>query len=292
MIIPDGAQFTIYCLTLSEPTHVPDGDRLKAALVRRTNSNQWYIIHGADESTLYYGYYRTFTDSHQPEERARAQQDLHTIAAMVDDNGNTPFSKCLFVPLNSPDPDAPPEWDLRNAPGYWALQIAAYRGDPQRKQYAVDAVRAARAQGIQAYFFHGPSISSVLIGTWPREAVQEQDESVAHSDEIDKTVMVLPGPLPSGVDPNSIRDPNGNPAKAVYPHLQIVDPTMIAAMKKYPNNVINGAIMVRHVRTKTGMADVADPSFLVVCPLAKAQEQSDASADPAAPADQMQPLSP
>jgi hypothetical protein len=296
MIIPDGAQFTIYCLSLNEPTHVPDADGLKASLVRRTHSDQWYVIHGTDESSLYFGYYKTFTDRNQPAERQRAAQDRVTIAAMQDDNGNFPFARCMFVPLTSPDPDAPPEWDLRNAPGYWALQIAAYRGSPQRKQYAVDAVRAARQQGIQAFFYHGPSVSSVLIGTWPREAVSEQDESVAHSDEINKTVMVLPGPLPSGADPNSVKDPNGNPAKVVIPRVQVVDPTMITAMKQYPNNVVNGEVMVRHVHTKTGMADVADPSFLVVVPLAKAQEQADAGGGGDAPAnpppDAMQPAGP
>ena len=39
------------------------------------------------------------------------------------------------MPLEKPDPDAPPEWNLANAPGYWSVQIAAFT-KPGRKQAA------------------------------------------------------------------------------------------------------------------------------------------------------------
>ena len=54
----------------------------------------------------------------------------------------------------------------------WSVQIAAYEGSTQRKKFAVDAVRDARAEGVPAYYYHGPSISSVCVGAWPRAAVR------------------------------------------------------------------------------------------------------------------------
>jgi len=44
--------------------------------------------------------------------------------------GNQVFTHCLFVEAAAPDPNAPPDWDLRNSGGYWSLQIAAYNEPP------------------------------------------------------------------------------------------------------------------------------------------------------------------
>src|ERR1700733_2794590 len=53
--IPPGAQYTLYCLTISTPTHIPDSERVKAQLINRTGSSNWYVLHGEGQSTLYYG---------------------------------------------------------------------------------------------------------------------------------------------------------------------------------------------------------------------------------------------
>jgi hypothetical protein len=264
--IPPGALYSLYCLTISTPTHIPDSEHLKQQLIHQTGSSNWYVLHGEGQSTLYYGFYKTFNDPAQPEEKSRAQADRLSVSQLRDSNGDMPFSGCGFVPLSSPDPDAPPEWDLRHAPGYWALQIAAYQGSPDRKRAAVDAVRAARAQGIEAYYYHGPSVSSVLIGTWPRQAVKEQDQTEARTDDPSKTIMVLPKPLPPGMATDNIVMPDGSRVKVMAPKLEIADPTLLAAMKQYPANVVNGQEIMHHVKTNQGEADLPDPSFLVVIP--------------------------
>jgi hypothetical protein len=264
--VPDGALYTIYCMTIDTPTHVPDSNRLKEQLVAKTGSHDWYVIHSQNVSTLYYGFYKTFDDDAQAAEKARAQEDLHRVQALKDDNGDFPFASCIFQPLNAPDPAAPAEWDLKNANGYWTVQIAAYVGSPLRKQYAVDAVREARKAGIEAYFYHGRSISSVCIGTWPREAVKEQDSADARSDDASKHIMVLPRPLPEGTRTDNIYDPDGSKVKVVVPRVQIADPTLTAMMQQYPNNVVNGEVRYHTEHTATGDVQVADPSFLVIIP--------------------------
>jgi hypothetical protein len=251
-------------MTIGTPTHVPDSERLKSQLIARTGSRDWYVLHGENQSTLYYGFYKTYDDKNQPTEMTRAQADRKMLMQLRDDSGSAPFAECVFQPLTSPDPAAPPQWDLRNAPGYWALQIAAYKGSPDRKRYAVDAVRQARAMGIQAYYYHGPAISTVLIGSWARGAVQEQDSSVAHSDNPSKSILVLPAPLPPGYkDEITV---NGKAVKVMVPRVQVLDPTLLAAMKEYPANAVNGEVTMHKVQTDHGIVDEPDPSFLVEIP--------------------------
>jgi hypothetical protein len=264
--IPDGAEYTLYCATYDVPTHIPDTDRLKNQLIRSTGLKDWYVIHGSDQSTLYYGFYKTYSDDNQPLEKKRAQSDRAAISKLRDHNGDAPFAGCGFQPINSPDPDAPPEWDIRHAKGYWTLQIGAYKGSPERKKYAVDAVRAARAMGIEAYYFHGASVSSVLIGTWPREAVKEQDSSTAKETDPNKTVVVTNEPLPKNFDAQHAFSKDGRPVKVYAPNPEIADPNLLATMKKYPANAVNGQLIMRNVKTTAGIEQRPDPSFLVVIP--------------------------
>jgi hypothetical protein len=264
--IPDGAVYTLYCTSITSVTHVPDSERLKQQLIVKTGSRNWYVIHSADQSVLYYGFYKTFDDKSQPEEKARAQANRQAVRRLQSDNGDMPFAECGFVPLMTPDPPAPPEWDLRNAAGYWALQIAAYEGSPLRKKYAVDAVREARASGVPAYYYHGPTISSVLIGTWAREAVKDQDASTAQSDDPNKLIVVLDRPLPEGYKSDNLHTADGRSAKVLVPRVEVVDPTLKAAMLQYRENAVNGEVHMRQVPTDKGTETRPDPSFLVQIP--------------------------
>jgi hypothetical protein len=276
--IPEGAAYTLYCLTISTPTHVPDSEHLKTQLIGRTGMKDWYVMHGEGQSTLYYGFYKTYSDDNDPLEKQRAQSDRKLIAQLRDDNGDHPFETCIFEPLSGPDPTAPPEWDLRHAKGYWSLHIASYYGSPQRKQFAVDAVREARAEGIEAYYFHGPTISDVCIGAWPREAVKEQDKSVASSDDPNRTIVVLNQPLPPGYKTDNLFTKDGHRAKVFVPRLDVQDPTLLTLMKQYPANVVNGQEIVHRVQTDKGLVDVPDPSFLV-----RIQQDDNGTADASPP---------
>ena len=98
-----------------------------------------------------------------------------------------------------------------------------------RKQRAVQAVREARAQGIEAYYYHGDSISSVCVGAWPREAVKEQDSAVAHSADPNATIFITDRPLPPTVN-SDMRDREGNRLTVIAPKLEITDPGMAEAI--------------------------------------------------------------
>src|SRR5262249_41018415 len=139
---PKDAQFTLYCDDYTGPSHVLLANRAKSELASSSGMRGWYIIHQEDHSTLFYGYYKDPAD-------AGAHRDRAAIVALHDSFGNAVFRNVLLVPVDAPDPVAPPEWNLANlrkgeddTKHFWTIQIGAYQGSPQRKQAAVEAVKA------------------------------------------------------------------------------------------------------------------------------------------------------
>lgn len=270
---PAGARYTIYCLSVPGTGHVTRSTQLREQLVRRTGMRDWYVVHGQDESTLYYGYYRAIERDVDAKEAARARADREKIDGMIDGSGGRPFGNAVLVELATADPEAPPQWDLRRAPpgGYWSLQIAAYEGHPDRKKYAVDAVKEFRANGVPAFYYHGPTTSSVCIGTWPKQAVRGELEPAYNDPNVDRPMdqilaqdpgadLIVAGP---GLPPvnKDVRTRKGR-LRAVSTKLEAVDPTLLGTMKAYPHHYVNG--VVEGMRTAQGVQ--GKPSLLVPVP--------------------------
>ncbi len=251
-----GAQFTLHCSTLSGPTHTMDAKRLKDYLVRQTGSKDWYVVHSADDSDLYFGYYKTFDDRAQMAEYTRAQTDRAKISSLVDNDGERMFPQIGFVPIETPDPPAPKEWDLSSNKGYWTLQIAVYKGSPERKQLAVDAVKGFRSAGVEAYFRHGRATSEVYIGSWPRIAVAEQEAASAVGDDRNEPLLILPDSF-AGAENSKVYAPDGRKMKVVVPKLDILDPSLKRAAADYPNYYVNGVVIGHRVQ-------LADHSFQTI----------------------------
>ena len=285
---PADAQFTLYCQAIGGPAHIEQANAAKEQLIKMTGMKDWYIVHQDVQSIIYYGFYRSISDP-KDKDSARAQADRKKIDGLKDGAGNKVFDRPLFVQVDSPDPVAPPEWNLMNSSGYWSLQIAAYKDSPKRKEAAVEAVREARKNGVDAYYYHGETTSSVCIGAWPREAVKEQDQEVAAANDPGQDILVLPQPLPAGSNVQ-IRNRDGASVKAVAPKFEPVDPSMIAAMQQYPTHAVNGEVHAKAVDDPiTGAKKtVEDPSFFVVIPhkapsLLRAQQAAPALIAPGAP---------
>lgn len=266
--ISANANWTLYCQIIRTPDHISRAKSVKDALIKSTGMKGWYVIHGESSSSLYYGFYDAIEPSANRTDAARAQADRRLIIALRQPNGEIPFRAAVFVPLEQADPPAPSEWDLTNTPpdAFWSVQIAAYADSPQRKQYAVDAVKAARDMGIPAYYYHGQSVSSVCIGTWPRSAVREQQTSQQYNNDPNSSLLVL-GHAIAGL-PENLRDKEGNPIRTVAPNVEIADPTLTATLRKYPYYSVNGQERVRQFNDpKTGEVKTQrDPTFLVQIP--------------------------
>ncbi|MEA2710934.1 MAG: hypothetical protein QOF78_3535 [Phycisphaerales bacterium] len=238
------AQWTLYCQAIAGPAHVEQAQAVKEQLVQ-TKMKDWYVLHQDAESVLYYGFYRTISDSDPKDKKEgeRAKRDRLAISGMQDQQGNRIFDHVFFVQVAAPDPNAPPEWNLLNATGYFTLQIAAYKDDTKRKEAAVEAVREARAQGIEAYYYHGETVSSVCIGAWPRSAVREQEEETARANDQTQDILVLPTPLPNN-EKVDVRNAKGERVKTFAPRFDPIDPSLIATMAKYPTHAVNGVVYV------------------------------------------------
>jgi hypothetical protein len=270
---PEGAQYTLLCQPFTGPDHVLTSKRIKETLIQATHSNEWYLVHSDQESDLYYGFYKTFEDRGQPLEYARAQNDHARLLSMVDDNGDHLFQNVTFVPINTPDPIAPREWDLANNKGFWTLQIAVYRGSPQRKQAAVDSVKELRAHGYDAYYRNGPATSEVYIGSWPRNAVAEQEASSAGSDDPNEPLLVLPDE-PSLANKTFVT-PDGRKMKAVMPKLEILSPALKKTTEEFPYYSINGEIVGHPTKQLDGNEHIVPWSTYLIQVPHETEEASD-----------------
>lgn len=270
---PQGTRFHLFCDAITGPNHVIRASQLKAQLIQLTGMRGWHIIHADDQSSLYFGYYRTISKDDprpDPQEVARAHADLRRINDLKNVQGERLFRSTMFLPISEADPTAPAQWNLANAPAdaYWSLQIGAYRGEPtpgepDRKQCAVDAVRALRAAGIEAYYYHGETISSVCIGAWPRDAIKAQESAVASSVRADATLLVLPDVVPDNIN-TRMTDREGHELLLQAPKLEILDQNMARMVHEHPYHAINGQVFERG-KTKDG-TPIPDASFLVLIP--------------------------
>lgn len=289
---PKDAQWTVFCDKIDGPNHVALARELKSRLVAKSRMPDWYVIHGSSDSSLYYGFYRSIDDPRDPAEKRRAEADRMRIQSLTTPYGEKLVRGGILVPLDAPDPEAPPKWNLTNTPktAYWSLQIAAFKDDPHRKEAAVQAVRELRAQGEEAYYYHGPVISSVCIGAWPREAVKEQGTGLdakgmsrddAHTVDPTQPLLVFTGDQAPDNIARDVREPGTGKRMAVMGmKLEVQDKVLDAKIKQFPTHSVNYEVH----GTKSGEQTFADPSFLVIIPHDEADGSPDNSLLTAGPA--------
>jgi hypothetical protein len=279
---PAGARYTVFCAAVSGPSHADEATRLRDEVIGVTHWKDWYVIHQEQESDLYYGYFRSVNDTNDPQEDKRAHSALTAIIALTNRVGDHPFSRAMLVPLDAPDPDAPPQWNLCNSDKYWSVEVASYTGSPDRKKAAVESVRAARAMGIEAYYYHGASASSVCVGAWPEDAIERQAQNTVSADpgNIDQGLLYVPGDVVDRL-PADIRDSHGRPIKVLTDKVVIRDPTMKTVLEQYPHFAVNGEDVVK---TANGQQQYL-PSVPVMIPRRAATVVNQGVGNPIPPAD-------
>lgn len=248
---PAGATQTIYCRDFTGPNHVANANQAKEFAAAaplppeaRGALGNFYVVHGETRSVLYHGFYTTFDPDVDRREAERARRDHAIIEAMtVAGPGGEQvraFPRAVFAPLERPDPTAPSEWDLKNAPGYWTVAIGVYTDPAQRKQAAVESVAAARKAGVEAYFFHGSSQSYVCVGTWPRKAARQTvqgDYPQRHQIDPNDPPPVIVSTTPLSEAARNMHDRRGRRVHALEVGLEISDPSMRKTMAQYDYDV-------------------------------------------------------
>lgn len=241
---PREAQHTLFCRDFTMPNHAVVAEQVKAQVEELTRLKDFYLVRGDDRTALYHGFYETFDEADDPREARRAQADRDLLEALVDSQERRIFPQTIFQSLDSPNPAAPPEWELRNAPGYWTVLVSTYTESAQRKQAAVESVRAMRGNGIEAYYLHVGGQSHVCIGSWPVEAVKAQagmkrGNSVGIDPNDPPTLIVGMSEL----DPmfKKLLDHRGRPARILEMKVEPIDPTLAKALADYEYSV-NGLV--------------------------------------------------
>jgi hypothetical protein len=280
VIPPSDAKWTIFITALDGPDHVVRAKTLREQLKAATQDNKWYIVHAEDKSTIYYGFYREI--DRQSKEGQAAQRDRDYLASLKTAEGDSPLSLVHFDPVANVDPPAPAEWDLakigQSPQHFWTLQIAAYTEDGRaehpgdvgdRKSASVESVKALRAEGVPAYFYHGPTISSVCIGLWPESAIKKQSggDAAGNAATINPNdPLLVTDALPK--DTREVRTPDGKQVKVLTPRVEILDQDMLATMKRFPYHSKNGYDYEHtYIDPKTHEKSVVrDPSRLVQLP--------------------------
>jgi hypothetical protein len=173
---PAGEKWTILCVEMQGPdrrsrTEALAKDLRQAKGIRRRNVR---VVHGQRTSMLLYGTYYRRVDPQTgrltvPENLRR---DLRLLQGGVAGQGAR-FAGARM--LSSPETDVGnPAWRLENAEGTYTLLVATFENTPDfydRKKAAVEACKALRRRGYEAYYRHGPITSEVTVGTFGPDAL-------------------------------------------------------------------------------------------------------------------------
>jgi hypothetical protein len=259
--IPRDARWTVFCTSYTGPTHAAAARQAREQLLRTSPLRDWYTVTSDDRTTLYHGYYRSINDMDKDRvESERAQADRRAVQQI--------FRGAFLVELDAPDPASPPEWDLANTPAdaLYSVQIGVYKGSPERRAKAVEAVREAREKyKVPAYYHHGPTGSAVCIGAWPGSAVRENNPmKFGAQEEVAHGVPVL---VPEGIKvPEGAVAKYGTPLTPVKASFEVLDPSLRATLREYDTHTVNGEMRVL-IDPRTGAKRVEKlPSRIIRIP--------------------------
>lgn len=249
----DAALWTIYCHSFSGPTRAQEAKATRDAMIVRSGMHGWYVIHQESESILFYGHYRsTDRSADDPADRKDAQQahaDLKKIQELQDSDQNRLFPLTVFIQTPQPGSEGPPEWDLRktSADKVWTLYVGVYKDNPERKRACVQAVKALRDAGEEAYYYHDDSASIICLGAWPASAVKQPEQAVASSRDPNEEVWVYNTPLAPKV-PREFTTNDGRQVKIYDTTIKILDESLQRTIDLHPDFMTNGVVMAREVK--------------------------------------------
>lgn len=203
----------VRCITLRGPERFRLAKDFAESLRRvdGLDAGQVYVIQEEDAGHVYYGRYERAWDAWSGERKFTPDptNDLDLIQSLSYDQVNRPFAGAALDPYPS-EPIGNPEWDLAAAQGYWSLQVAAFYNtkNMQRRKYAAaEYCKVLRDQGVEAYYYHGKTVSSVCVGVFPKEALET----------VTQRTVGLDG-RPTTASLNQIKDPRLAELKERFPH--------------------------------------------------------------------------
>jgi hypothetical protein len=212
-------------------------ERAEALRYRCKRDAGWeetFVVHEAGRSSVYRG---GFAD------RDAARKPLAETKRFRAPDGGTPFVMSILVPYPMREPVGDARYDLsRVEEGTYTVVIEVYYDETDSEEDYIDAggrtekrrvtdryLAAAkrceelRAEGVEAYFYHGPGNSLVTVGIFPESSIQSE--------------------IVEGKEKK-----------------RIVDPRLIAVLENHPHLYVNG--MKRQYATAAEDRDGAPVKFV------------------------------
>ncbi len=186
------ARYTLLLKTFSQSNHVEQASRYKLNTEKLAGWDGLYIEIDDDHSALYWGKYATIEDTKKNLKRA------HEYTTPF---GVTVYLAAVAIPIEK-DVQAPPQWDLRIAPGVYTVLVAEFYDVPDRdyygrKQFAVEYCRQLRGQGKRAFYHHGLAKSQVTVGAFGATAAKLAAPSSFDMSRKETTLKMTKGDAPT-----------------------------------------------------------------------------------------------
>jgi hypothetical protein len=177
---PQGSEWVIVLQEFTGARRVQQAQALRTKLL----GNDWKgvgVLHDGDRRTsmVFFGPFKHHD--------RKLEHQLAQVRGYQDMYGTSPFRGAYIYELPSTEARGGHKWSVYNCKGHWTLQIAHYV-DPSpvypsaqlieygpnwdRRLAAEEACSKLRVQGVEAYFYHGPKMSLVTVGSFPKEAFQ------------------------------------------------------------------------------------------------------------------------
>lgn len=243
--------WAIRCLSTNGPNRHAVVSKYADALrkVKGLKPELVQVIEDRHESQVFYGRYKREYDARKQTASFKPDnlKDLELVRSLsmtVNDPQAGPRDVWPFqlatmaaLPTERGEVNA---WNLSRAKGYYSLQVGVFydtEGMRQRRYAAEEYCRLLRSQGEEAYFYHGPAMSIVCLGAFPKEAIADVREE---------------DPLTGKIKFSA----------------RIVDSKLLALQEKYPDNLQNGARMydITHDPRTGEKIRTPQPSFPVQIP--------------------------
>jgi hypothetical protein len=170
-VTDENASYTILLSVFRGENHMAEARNTKVTVEKSSSWNDLFVVHKAGWSELYRGRYVSMED---------AQGDLKKTKAWRDALGDQPFAHAMVMALPGKEV-GPPEWNLLRTGGVFTVAVAEFYDVPEasyvgRKDFAVRCCREFRAEGLEAYYYHGPAKSFVCIGSFPEASYPSINE--------------------------------------------------------------------------------------------------------------------
>ena len=203
-------RYTVLLKQFHDNGHQDFAKTWKESLATGRGWEDLYIITSGNHSELYWGNYTSRSKAERQCEIAKAHRRADGVAPLLG----------AVVAIAPGTVAGPPEWDISRCPGTYSLLVAVFQDQPDasppyvgRREYAVAYCRRLREEGREAYYYHGPTSSSVTIGSFGPEAIETKQQ---------------------------LQRRPGQRRPAHITRSVIVDPRLKALKNEFPNRLWNG----------------------------------------------------